>query len=186
MKRLFFALPLNNNAVRSLKPVYDHLKRFSSYLKLVEPENYHITLKFLGDTDKGTADRLKEKIELKDNNFKEVHVTVKGLGVFPDIKRPGVIWSGLICGESILNVKDFIENISSECGFEEDRRKFHPHLTLARVRKGKRTEKDLVEYIINNSDTEYKNTILRKAVLFESKLTPAGPVYSELACMNLN
>ena len=181
MPRLFIALPIEADVKRNLSGINKFLYGHHMSLNTVEPENYHITVKFLGEC----ADDLAKKIESYFPKIicppNEIPFTAYGLGVFPNLKMPSVIWAGLhISGKTINELYNQIEEFASALGFEKEKREFSPHLTLARVRKGKKISDDLRNYIINNKETHLWESSFKRLVLFSSNLTPKGPVYTEV------
>ena len=181
MQRLFIALPVKKEVITLLKPTSDFLRKHNSILKVVSLDNFHITMQFLGECE----DNLAEKIT---NNFNSINIqrdeipfTVTGIGVFPDAQRASVIWIGLQTDERIIEpILNSIYEFTSQFGFKKEKRKFIPHLTLARVKRGKKIDKNLLEFIENNKNKRFGESSFNKLVLFSSKLTPKGPIYTEL------
>jgi 2'-5' RNA ligase len=186
MRRLFIGLPFDGAVKEFLRPVYENLAGYSSLLKVVPTDNYHITLKFLGNMEENRANSIIKSFNELEVDLPKVPVTIKGLGAFPRVKNASVIWIG-IEGDSAalsgINVR--IEEYCAGLGFEKDERKFRPHLTIARVRKGKRPDSKIEEYIEENRDTEFIQTVFNRIVLFESVLKEKGPLYTELISREL-
>ncbi len=182
MPRLFIALPFNNNKINErIKELYNYLNNYKE-LKAVAPENYHITLKFLGECSEKTTDRIRENLSNDVIGLKKIiPYSLFGLGVFPDLKKPNVIWAGIRTDESSINkLNQNIENFASNFGFKKDKNKFTPHLTLARVRKGTRLNENIRQYLVENKELFFLESAFYRLVLFSSALTKNGPVYTEL------
>lgn len=182
MKRLFIALTLEDDALPPLRGIHAAIGSWESLLKMVPPENYHLTLKFLGNCDDDLARKIESGFGSLTIASGMIPFTLRGIGTFPNIKRASVIWCGLktdrdavqaVCGE--------IERFASAFGFKEEKRDFVPHLTLARVRKGRKLSGEIAGYIEKNRETVFGESSLRRVALFSSQLTPQGPVYTELA-----
>jgi RNA 2',3'-cyclic 3'-phosphodiesterase len=183
--RLFFALPADE-ASGLLRPVHERLAAFPRLLKTVSPEHYHITLKFLGETDEGTCARIREEFRAYRPGTGAVPYALKGLGCFPNSRRPRVIWCGLETDHGILTlIQGAIEEISSHFGFTREDRAFTPHLTLARTRGEGRLPGELAKLLAENAATAYGESRLCRIVLFKSVLGRGGPVYTALEELRL-
>ena len=180
-KRLFIALPFTREAVDSLVHVEHELRIFREEIKTVDMENYHITIKFLGDVDRVRTERIIQSIHELPPGTGIVDFSLKGLGVFPSLHNASVIWAGLIERNGELkNLYDAVEGLCSALDFSRDKRSFKPHLTVARVRKGAVLPNEVKDYISRNSETLYCKSFFDRLVLFESRLTSGGPIYSEV------
>ena len=186
MTRLFIALSIDDQVRSFLRPVYDHLCKFDFMLKVVPPENYHITLKFLGNCDDNlTAETEKAFLDVKIKKDK-IPFNLSGIGAFPNIKKANVIWTGLKTDIKKLELLyNSIEMFTSGLGFKEENRQFQPHLTLARTRKGRRITDDLYKFIKDNNSVYFGNSFFHKIVLYSSKITPQGPIYTERKSIDL-
>jgi RNA 2',3'-cyclic 3'-phosphodiesterase len=187
MPRLFIALPFNSNLINdNVKELYNYLNKHDE-LKVVSPENYHITLKFLGECSEKITNKMKDSfnntvIESK----KIIPFTLFGLGVFPDLKNPNVIWAGIKTDESLINkLNQSVESFTSNMGFKKEKNKFTPHLTLARLRKGNKLNQSIRQYIVENKELFFFESSLNRLVLYSSVLTKEGPVYSEVQSIEL-
>ncbi len=185
-RRLFVALPLEDPAVSaSLESILSELNLFKKDLKIVDNLNYHITLKFLGDVKQDTADKLIESFKKIDPGTSSVPYELKGLGCFPDFSRPSVIWAGITCDmKPLLDMQRIIEYWSSTFGFEREKRRFTPHLTLARVKRDTVMESALKDFITNNKETFFTESLFSECALYESFLHQSGPEYKKLVSIN--
>jgi RNA 2',3'-cyclic 3'-phosphodiesterase len=187
MPRLFIALPLNSNNINEKSnELYNYLNKYKE-LKVVSPENYHITLKFLGDCSEKITNKIMDNFN---NNVIEakkiISFTLFGLGVFPDLKNPNIIWAGIKTDESYINkLNQNIETFASNLGFKKEKNKFTPHLTLARVRKGNKLNENIRQYIVENKELFFFESAFNKIVLYSSTLTKEGPIYTEVQSINL-
>jgi RNA 2',3'-cyclic 3'-phosphodiesterase len=181
MTRLFIALPVEGEVRTLLEPTYRFLTGHDHILKAVATDNYHITVKFLGECDGNIASAI-------ESTFLEIPVTageipyeMAGLGSFPDLRKPTVLWAGLsVDGARLAGIRSSVEKYASRFRFKEEKRDFVPHLTIARVKSGRKVSGDLLKYIESNKETSYGHSIFNRLSLFSSRLTPEGPVYKEL------
>lgn len=172
---MFIALPV---AVPGIEPVRAELEKSGRCLKVVRDNNYHITLKFLGDTDRARCEGL---VSAMDNAARphRIECIIKGLGCFPSVASPSVLWAGMEHDCSLMDkLFLFTEKSAVAAGFPPERRKFVPHLTLARVRRDSTVPDALKNYIRDNSETVYAGCVIDRVVLFESVLKKGGPEYT--------
>ena len=148
-------------------------------LKCVERENIHLTMRFLGDVREDLVDDLKGLIE--GIRFERFQSEFRGVGAFPNLRRPSVIWVGITRGvEELEGIFNGLEGGLVKLGFRRDGRGFSPHITLARVRSGRNRDR-LVEYVSNSADEAFGEFDVKQITLKKSVLTPKGPIYSTLA-----
>ncbi len=180
-RRLFFALPIDDALRESLEPVHEELLRHRNVLSVVSPENYHITVKFLGSVGEDTCQALIREFRALTGTGKSIPCRARGLGAFPAVSRARVIWCAMDTDiPALAHIREKIEELASSHGFDREIREFRPHLTLARVRKKERVSRDLTSFIENNRETLYGESSFSKLVLYESLLTRDGARYTEL------
>ncbi len=178
--RLFFAMPADG-LQEALRPVFERLTGFRRAVRPVGPDNYHITLKFLGETDQNTLNRLIDDYRTLDPSVPALPFTLRGLGAFPDIRRARVLWCGLDLDLTVMErARACIEDLSEKHGFKKESRPFQPHLTLARVRKDMKLPPDCAGYIAAHKDTVFGTSRFDRIVLFKSELRREGPLYTAL------
>ena len=143
-------------------------------IKWVNVENMHITLKFLGDIDEKQQADVSHAVEQITHQHEVFALNLKDIGCFPNPKYPRVLWVGVENGrEALCALAREIDGQLAGLGFEPEKR-FHPHLTIARMRKP-----CVVDHILKRrlvTDTFEATAV----VLFQSTLTPHGPIYKAL------
>jgi len=180
MVRLFFALPCDF-VQDFLRPVYERLNAFPRALKTVTPDNYHITLKFLGETKQETFRLLRQDFQRLDFDYAAVPYTLRGLGAFPDVRRARILWCGLdVDVGSASLIQNAVEGLCAKYGFKNENREFQPHLTLARTRKDMKIPASIAEYVAASKDTAFGESIFKRIVLFKSDLRRDGPEYTAM------
>jgi len=177
--RSFLAFDLENDTVRQkLAIVQNLLVQTGADLKLVEPQNIHMTIRFLGDIAPGFVAMVFE--EMQKVQFVPFDVRISGLGVFPDLRYPRVVWAGITEGaEQLKSVFSQLEPRLRGLGFSPDSKGFSPHLTIARVRSG-RNKAQLGEFVTKNAMCDFGSVKAQCLRLKKSDLTPRGPIYSTL------
>jgi len=179
MIRSFIAFDINNESVlQRFTDVQGSLLKTGADLKLVEPKNIHITMRFLGDIKPTMVDPIHEA--MKKVSFSAFDCEIHGLGVFPDLRYARVIWAGMRKGaDEPKNIFNQLEPSLRQLGFRPDPKGFSPHLTLARVKTG-RNKAELTRCIQELAEYEFGVVRADCLRLKKSVLTPEGPIYSTL------
>jgi 2'-5' RNA ligase len=177
--RSFIAFDIGSHHVLDrLATVQRLLSQTGADLKLVEPQNIHVTVRFLGNITIAKTEKIFE--EMKEVDFTPFNILIKGLGAFPNPRYSRVIWAGLVSGvEELRSVFSQLEKRLRILGFSSDSRGFNPHLTIARVRSG-RNKARLADFIVENANYEFGSIKADCLLLKKSVLTPQGPIYSTL------
>ncbi len=177
--RSFIAFDMqNDNVLNRLAAVQKLLIQTNADLKLVEPKNIHITVRFLG----GISPAMIEKVyaAMKNVKFSPFNVQIHGLGVFPTLNYPRVVWAGITDGaEQLKSIFEQLEPQIHELGFAPDPNGFSPHLTIARVRSGANKQR-LVDLVTKQENYEFGIIRADCLRLKKSQLSPRGPTYSTL------
>ena len=155
----------------------NYIKNTDADVKLVEPKNIHITLKFLGDTDENLIDKIEEIMKKSVEKIKPFEIELKGSGVFPNNNYIRVIWIGINNFENLKTISYRIDEQLSKLGFEKEKRDFSAHLTLARVKSLKNKDK-LLQIIEKYKETDFIKINVDTIRLKKSELTPKGPIYT--------
>ena len=147
-------------------------------MKSVEGENVHLTLKFLGNV---STSRLAEvRSSLQQLTFPSFTAEIKGAGAFPNLKHMNVIWVGVNEGwTQVEQIYEQVEKLLSGVGFRRENRPFSPHITIARVRSGKKRE-EIAKFLQHLSDEIFGTIAVDKVRLKQSILSSSGPKYHTL------
>jgi len=177
--RSFIAFDVDDeNITRRLSEIQSMLLKTGADLKIVKPENIHVTIRFLGEIPPSIVEKVYE--EMSKVTFTPFDIEVKGLGVFPHMRRIRVIWAGIRKGANELrNIYYQLEPNIQQIGLRPDNKGFSPHLTIARVRTGRRKE-ELARVIKDLENYEFGIIKAKCLRLKRSVLTPRGPIYSTL------
>ena len=174
--RAFLALPLAEAFEASARLVVTKLKSQFPEVKWVNPSQIHVTLHFFGDIDLKQTEKISRCVALVTQTAKPFHLLLRGLGGFPNDSRPRIIWTGIEGeAEALASFHLRLEDALKKAGFEGEKRPFKPHLTLGRVREGK---KPPVLRGIEFPPTEVKS--ISEIILFKSVLSSEGPKYETL------
>jgi 2'-5' RNA ligase len=179
MVRSFIAVDLTDeNVLRSVAEAQSSLKACKADLKIVDPSNLHFTLKFLGELSMKEVESVKSV--LAEVEFKPFQITLRDVGAFPNLKFMRVVWVGVSMGEKdLVTIADSIEEKLRGLGFPAERRRFSPHLTIARV-KSQRGHENLLKTIEALRERLFGTQEVSEVKLKKSELTPKGPIYSNI------
>ena len=187
--RSFIAIELPREIKLAIARLQDKLKASGGApVRWVDPDNIHLTLKFLGDIDTGITGRIAAALEEAARGTHPFKVEVSGLGVFPNPRRVQVVWVGLTGElEKLGQLQKRIEDGLVPLGFPAEGRAFTPHLTLARVRDyAGPDERQKLGQLIEKTEFDVKYAIKVNTVqLMRSQLTREGPVYTRISTIEL-
>lgn len=179
MVRAFVAICIDENTRRRLVSVQTSLPTSGAKLKLVEPENLHLTLKFLGEVEDDKIREVGETLKTAVVENRSFEMKIKGLGVFPGFRYLRIIWAGVDQGKNeVMEIQKKIDSALQPLGFRLER-DFHPHITIARV-KFVRNREEIVSFVKENSSKEFGTVRVNEIDLMQSKLNPKGPIYSKI------
>ena len=177
--RAFVAIEVpRESVIREMVSVQEELKKTQADLKIVSRENLHFTVKFLGEISEWQAREADKR--LKSLELNRAAVTLEGVGAFPSLGHPNIIWAGVAQGDR-GKIVPIAERVIAELrGIgEEDSRPYQPHITLARVGSTAKREA-LVSFLQINATRKLGDAELTHLKLKSSELTPRGPVYSDV------
>ena len=175
--RGFIAIDINAtpNILKFLKDITNS----NADVKLVEPQNIHITLKFLGDVQE---DKINDIEQIMKDSVKEIEpftIKLSETGVFPNQNYIRVVWIGIKDAETIETISRSIDERLSQLGFKKEKRGFSAHLTIGRVKTAKNKQL-LLKAIEDYKDFEFSTQDVNSIKLKKSDLTPKGPIYTTL------
>ncbi len=184
MVRAFIGIDIDEAVRQKLVAAQEQLQATGAQLKLVEPPNIHVTMKFLGEVPKDRVGAIAEALGRAAAGTKQFDIRVKGIGVFPNLRYIRVVWAGVAEGrDEVIGLQQGIDRELGPLGFRSER-DFVPHLTIARVKTAKQKEQ-LAALIKEMTDAEFGVTRAQAVELKQSTLTPKGPIYSTLARIEL-
>ena len=187
--RAFIAIEIENPSVLSnLIRVRDMFTATGADLKPVEDENIHLTIRFLGEVSSVTIEEIKRILNDIPKHITKFEMRVFGVGAFPSISRPSVIWAGVVEGvEQLAKIRQIVDAGIARAKLHDvhrDQHEFSPHITLARVRSGRNIAR-IVELLNQLKDYDFGVTPVTEVKLKQSILTPRGPIYRDLYVVKL-
>lgn len=176
--RLFVAIDIPAEFRERFANFLSERRAVAPKVKWVRPENLHVTLKFLGHTEPSKLAAIKDALA-NVRSPQAVALDFRGLGFFPNEKRPRVFWAGMQFSSNLATLASDADRALHELGFPLEERAFTPHLTLARIDPPK-LPANLLEATRIHSDRSFGSFTAREFHLIESKLKPTGAEYTKL------
>ena len=184
MKRLFVAVKIQPD--NQFEEIYRELRKklILDKIKWVEPQNLHLTLKFLGKTPEEDFNQIHTVLQKVAAQHSVFELALQQSGIFGSRYDPRVIWLGTNGNQELTALGEDILKSFDVAGFERDRGNFVPHLTLGRI-KQLTNKKYFQEVIAQYHDIFFQKQSIEQFYLFESILHPSGPVYKVLKSYDL-
>lgn len=179
--RSFLAFELPEGIKKTVARISGEIRHSDLDARWVKPENIHLTVVFMGNIKSDELEFLGAEVEKVCSEYGIFDIALKGMGYFPNRQRPRVLWMGLDGNlERMSQFRDDLQKSLIVFGIKEEKRRFIPHLTLARFRsmrnKGSELEGILKAYEVFESPYESVSELF----LFKSELKPGGAVYTKL------
>lgn len=177
--RSFFSFDIEDqNIITRLTEVQGMLVNTGVNLKLVRAQNIHLTVRFLGNISPSMIEAIYK--EMKQLSFTPFEIELRGLGAFPKLTYPKVVWAGITKGaDKLTDVFAQLEPRLRELGIKPDSKGLSPHLTIARVRSG-RNKTQLIKLIRELENYKFGTIKAECFRLKKSDLTAKGPIYTTL------
>ena len=188
MIRVFLAVELSSGIREHLSSLQQELKKTLPPINWVRPESIHLTLKFLGYVEPSRISQLLlalEPIGTKQHGFS---IEVQGMGVFPQVKHPKILWVGVIgkthaLQELVLEIESALEPL----GFPPEEKPYHPHLTLARIKRDNAiVGSALLKHGVLEREPHLGTLTVDRLTLFQSDLDSTGATYTPLGTVLLS
>ena len=182
--RTFVAIELPAEIKDQIAAVQQELKKTSAQVSWVKPGNIHVTLKFLGEVEESKITKVFSAAQAGCKGIKKFRIGLKGLGGFPNLKRPRVIWVGTASGEKeLMELQSKVEQELEKNDFPREERKFTPHFTIGRIKIPKGVEK--LSEAVEKTEFAAPEFEVKEVVVMQSQLHPAGAVYTPLKKIGL-
>ena len=186
MIRTFIAVNLAASTAEEIAKVQAELREIKAGIRWVRAENMHLTLKFLGDIDRSRVVPILEVLHATLQAQPAFLVHAQGLGGFPNLTRPRVVWAGLTQAtrDTLTAVSHTLETALVPLDFPVEKRPFRPHVTLGRVRS-QHGWSDVLPRVQQHGQTSFGESLIDQVTLYQSDLRPSGVVYTRLGSIPL-
>lgn len=177
--RIFVGIKLDDSVLLEMEKFLKPFKKMASPIKWTKPENIHVTLKFIGEVTPDKYSRIETLLDNADFKTGSIDLTIAGCGKFGKGRDMSIFWIGLDKNEKLEDLYNRIETTLQKAGIPKEERRFKPHLTVARNKKSFNF-KSFFELIEENKDRRIAGQRVTAFQVFESRLTPEGPIYTLL------
>ena len=171
--RTFIALGFDASTLEYIDKIMPVLKGSGASANWTRKGNFHLTLKFLGDTEESIAQKI--SVELEGMVFQKIPYRLSRFGGFPNLRKPRVLWVGLE-SPMCIEVAQKIDGVCNKFGFPLEDRPFVPHLTLGRIKE----PFDFVKTVAELPPPPQGELFFKNVVFFKSILSNSGPTYEPL------
>jgi 2'-5' RNA ligase len=184
--RTFIAIEIPKTVISKIRELQGVIKAYGFKIRWVRAENIHLTLKFLGDIEEIKINEIAEAVSKTAEQHSPISLKAKGIGVFPGIKRPHVLWVGLSGQlEALIKLQQTLDENLIALGFSSEERPFKGHLTMGRI-KDRIDVKKLGDALMAFRRFESETFTTGQIILYKSELTPSGAIYTKLASASIN
>lgn len=185
MIRTFIAIEIPSDIKEEIARFQEETASAGFQVRWVKSQNIHVTLKFIGEIPETLVHQVIKDVFEEPSLGEKFQITIGGTGVFPNIRKPRILWVGITSGENeITQLTNRLEERLALLNIPKEKRPFHPHLTLGRFKKSHRIN-NLGNFI--SSDILCAGSFTVNAVkLMKSVLKPSGAEYSDLAVNSLS
>lgn len=180
--RAFLALDPPEDILQAISRLQEKLKReIGGRISWTKPQGQHLTLKFFGDISTEDVNNVCSAVQNRIVSGQSLNLKIEKLGVFPDAHRPRVLWCGVTGDmERLITLQKKLDGDFADIGFPAEDRPFQAHLTLARI-KDSRDMTGMSEALKKYDDFAAGEFNCTELILFQSRLTPQGAIYTKLA-----
>ncbi len=167
MLRLFIAIDLNTSSIESLQDICFGVKG----IRWVPTDQLHCTLRFIGSCEEPLFYQIRETLEKV--TVPAFTLNLKGVGYFPPRGKPRILWAGVTPQEELISLRSAIDKVLRSAGIQNEGKKFHPHITLGRL-KGNNSAPSIIPFLTQNSLFRTETFSVERFHLYSSILRPQG------------
>lgn len=179
--RTFVAIALDKKIKDSLSALIRNLDTVGRNIRWVKPQGMHLTLKFLGEISQDKVSEVESVLGKIAKDYLPFPLCFKGTGTFPSGARfPRIVWGGIGKSDSLERIQTRVENELQKIHFPRDKRKFHPHLTLGRVKNPQNLD-TVIRTLDLHKESDFGEMTVNRITLFKSTLKPSGAEYTVLS-----
>lgn len=178
--RAFLAIEVPDALKQGLSDLRDRLRKSGARASWVATENMHLTLRFLGDITENDIERLGVPVEEACAACAPLALSIIGAGAFPGLRRPSVLWAGVQeASGALTELQARLETAAQSIGLSSEKKRFHPHITLARIKEPRQTG-NLPVLLEAEAQFAGGDFCAAYVTLFSSELTRQGAIYRRL------
>ena len=180
--RTFIAVEISDEVRGQVRRLLDRLTTIEQAVRWVDPNNIHLTLNFLGDVVDRQTPEVCQSVANAVAEITPLVLDCIGIGAFPNLARPRTVWAGIEGDtEPLQQLQRTIANAMADLGFPPESRRYKPHLTLGRLKKGRRVSEEGKAVLHENADLDLGAIQVDEVIVFASELTKEGPIYTPMS-----
>ena len=180
--RTFVAVDVTEAVRERAAQLIEELRSCGGDIKWVEPHNMHLTLKFLGDVPETEVNSVCRAVVQAAADLPPFSISVQGVGAFPHVGRPRTVWIGVEEGaEQLGSLQRAVDRALKPLGYPKERRPFHAHLTLGRIRRGGPESRTLSDRLREQQAFLAGHSQIKEVVVYASYLDRSGPSYQAMS-----
>ncbi|MCE5200123.1 MAG: RNA 2',3'-cyclic phosphodiesterase [Armatimonadota bacterium] len=184
--RTFVAVLIDEELRQNIAEVQSRVKKLAPDVKWVAPENFHVTLKFLGDVEEDALSQVFTAVEEAARRCSPFDLSMSGLGAFPNPSRARVVWAGISDGrDKVSDLASKVDESLSKLGFGKEDKPFKAHITIGRV-KDSRNLGRLAEAIQNTNAVNLGTQRVNSVAVMQSEMLRSGSIYTPLRIIDLS
>ena len=180
--RTFLAVDISEQQRASAEDLVEHFSISGSTYRWSDSENLHVTLNFIGDVLETEINEVCTRARKVAETFSSFEMSIAGAGAFPSSDKPRIIWTGVEQGsEELIDLQAQLAVTMDDMGFPPEPRKYHPHLTLGRIKRAGRFDEEMAQLISRHQSFNCGSTMVRELVVYSSFLDRSGPTYTPVS-----
>lgn len=182
--RTFIAVELPSEIKNQIARIQAEFKKIPAQVSWTKPDNIHLTLKFLGEIEEKQLNPVTEATRSGCKGVKKFKISLKGVGGFPNLRQPRVIWIGTQDGaEELISLQGKIETELEQAGYSKEDKKFRPHFTIGRVRIPENIER--LALALEKTEFQAEDIDIDRVTVMKSQLSSGGSIYTALGKIDL-
>lgn len=181
--RLFFAIDFEDNFKDKITEEINLYRNHTRSIKWINRRSLHLTLKFLGETSPDVCNAICKDLLTSFETVKQFVITTAETGFFPNKRNPRIFFLNLVFPRELNMIHQHLEKNLQLFGFKKENRKFHPHITLARIKQENADNKEID--VLNSLNIKPLTSTINEILLIQSKLTPSGARYTPVQKFSL-
>lgn len=180
--RTFVAVLIAEDLKANIAKVQEQVKKLAPDVKWVTPENFHVTIKFLGNVREDALSQVFSAVNEAAEKLAPFEMSFSGLGVFPNAAKARVVWVGIDQGcDELRRLADVVDKNLARLGYPKEDRAFKAHVTIGRVKEGKRLPGDVARSFEEIDAGDLGSQRVESIAVMQSELLREGPVYSPMS-----
>lgn len=184
--RTFIAVDISPESIKRAGQLIETFQSTGANVRWSDTTNMHVTLQFLGDVPSARTPAVCQAVTRAVAECSPFALQCHGTGAFPDERRPRVIWIGIDEGaDELCSLQERIEDAMADLGFPRERRRYHPHLTIGRIRDGSKNLAALRESLEQNREFDGGASQIEQVVVYASFRDKSGATYRPMASIDL-